>query len=215
MNYKIRKIILQTFENFCFYPKTELVYSTDFELLIAVILSAQSTDIQVNKVTKKLFYIAPTPNKILLLGIEKLELLICSIGLFRKKSLYIIKTCNILISKYNGVIPNKKSNLLSLPGVGSKTANIILNTLFHYDVIAVDRHVFRVCNRIGFVVGKTINLVEKKLINAVPKYFKSRFHNWFVLHGRYICIAKNPKCNVCIVNTWCNFYHTIFLKNNI
>lgn len=210
MNNIIRTLILKEFEVNCDNPKTELNYCNDFEFLVAVILSAQVTDKQVNMVTKKLFQIASTPFQILCLGHKKLRSLIRSIGLYNKKTLYLMNLCKILLNKYQGEIPSTKKKLLSLPGVGTKTACIILNTIFHKRYIAVDRHVFRVCNRMGFVTGKSIDIIEKKLMRVVPNRFILRFHNWFVLHGRYVCKAKNPQCNLCIVKTWCKYFKKDF-----
>ncbi|AEH39667.1 endonuclease III [Buchnera aphidicola (Cinara tujafilina)] len=209
MNNVIRRLILQEFEIYCEKPATELRYSSDFELLISVILSAQVTDKQVNIVTKKLFKIASTPMQILNLGYFKLKLLIKSLGLYNKKTLYIINLCKILQNKYKGKIPRTQKTLLSLPGVGKKTANIILNTIFYKNYIAVDRHVFRVCNRTGFVTGCSTDVIEKKLMHHVPIKYILRIHNWFVLHGRYICKARKPKCHVCIINKWCKYFKNI------
>ncbi|WP_075431725.1 endonuclease III [Buchnera aphidicola] len=210
MNNIIRHLILTEFERNCYYPKTELYYRNHFELLIAVILSAQTTDRQVNLVTKKLFQLASTPAQILMIGSQKLNYFIKSIGFHNKKTLFIIELSKILQIKYKGNIPSTKKKLLCLPGVGQKTANIILNTIFGKRYIAVDRHVFRVCNRTGFAIGKSTSIIEKKLMRYVPKKFILRFHNWFVLHGRYICKAKNPQCNICIIKIWCKYFKKRF-----
>lgn len=210
MNNIIRYLILKEFEKNCYRPKTELYYRNHFELLVAVILSAQTNDRQVNLVTKKLFQCASTPAQILMMGSQKLNYFIKSIGLHNKKTLFIFELSKILHKQYKGKIPSTKKKLLSLPGVGSKTANIILNTIFCKRYIAVDRHVFRVCNRTGFAVGNSTRIIEKKLMRHVPKKFILRFHNWFVLHGRYICKAKNPQCNVCIIKIWCKYFKKRF-----
>ncbi|XBC39339.1 MAG: endonuclease III [Buchnera aphidicola (Nurudea shiraii)] len=186
-------------------PKIELNFSSEFELLISVILSAQSTDRMVNKVTKKLYILANTPESILSLGLENFKFYIKELGLFNRKSIYIFKTCDILINKYQGKIPNTISDLLSLPGVGRKTANIILNYVFKKNTIAVDTHVLRVCNRIGFIKEKRVFFAEKKLLEIVPKKFKLYFHNWFVLHGRYVCKSKVPNCSECFISNFCQF----------
>ncbi|ANF16925.1 hypothetical protein XW81_00570 [Buchnera aphidicola (Schlechtendalia chinensis)] len=191
-------------------PKIELTFSSDFELLISVILSAQSTDRMVNIVTKNLYKHTNTPKSFLLLGVDNLKDLIKSLGLFNKKSRNIIQTCSILINKFHGKIPNNMFDLLSLPGVGRKTANIILNSIFKKNTIAVDTHVFRVCNRIGFVKEKRILNMEKKLFDIVPEKFKFHFHNWFVLHGRYVCKSKHPKCSLCIIKNYCEFKYKNF-----
>ncbi|XBC40858.1 MAG: endonuclease III [Buchnera aphidicola (Nurudea yanoniella)] len=191
-------------------PKTELRFSSEFECLISVILSAQSTDRMVNTVTKKLYNFANTPESMLLIGLNNLRKIIRNLGLFNKKSIYIIKTCNILLDKYGGKVPNTITELLSLPGVGRKTANVILNCIFKKNVIAVDTHVLRVCNRLGFIKEKRVFYAEKKLLSVIPEKFKFYFHNWFVLHGRYICKSKIPNCSKCFINYLCQFKNKIF-----
>ncbi|XBC44476.1 MAG: endonuclease III [Buchnera aphidicola (Schlechtendalia peitan)] len=191
-------------------PKMELKFSSNFELLISVILSAQSTDRMVNKITKTLYQVANTPLSIILLGLDGLKSYIKELGLFNKKSSNIIKTCNILLNKYEGKIPNNIIELRSLPGVGRKTANIILNYVFKKKTIAVDTHVFRVCNRIGFLNEKTVIKTERKLLEIVPEKFKLNFHNWFVLHGRYICRSKFPNCSICSISNLCTFKYKNF-----
>ncbi len=187
------------------HPKTELHYHSAFELLIAVMLSAQSTDKGVNLATAKLFPIANTPEKILDLGEEKLKKYISSIGLFNTKAKNIIKTCKILIDQFDSKVPNYREALESLPGVGRKTANVILNTAFHQDTIAVDTHIFRVCNRTGLAKGKTPLAVELKLEKVVPKSFRKYASHWLILHGRYVCVARKPKCPECIIRDLCEY----------
>ncbi len=184
-------------------PKTELNYTNNYTLLIAVVLSAQSTDIGVNKATKELFKIADTPQKMLLLGKEKLKKYIATIGLFNNKAENIIKLSKQLIEKYNGEVPNDFEKLISLAGVGQKTANVVLNCAFQKPTIAVDTHVFRVANRIGLVKEKTPENTELALMKKIPKPFQINAHHWMILHGRYICKAKNPNCEMCNINFLC------------
>lgn len=205
MNQKKRRLIFQRFRALNPHPTTELIYSSPFELLIAVILSAQATDKSVNLATKKLFPIANTPQLILELGENKLKEYIKSIGLFNTKAKNIIKTCKILLEKFNGQIPNEKKMLESLPGVGRKTANVILNTLYEQLTIAVDTHIFRVANRTRLATGKTPYEVEIKLLKNTPKEFLKDAHHWLVLHGRYTCIARKPKCPSCIIHDLCEY----------
>lgn len=185
-------------------PTTELNYTTPFELLIAVLLSAQATDVGVNKVTVKLFAIANTPQTILNLGLENLMTYTKSIGLYKTKSKHIIETCQILLKQYNGEIPNTREALESLPGVGRKTANVILNTAFRQPVVAVDTHIFRVANRTGLAIGKNVREVENKLMSNIPKPFLMDAHHWLILHGRYTCKAQKPDCKNCIINDLCD-----------
>ncbi|CAL4319408.1 Endonuclease III [Buchnera aphidicola (Protaphis terricola)] len=205
MNSKIRLKILSLFYINQSNPKIELVFSSDFELMISLILSAQSTDVAVNKATSVLFKIANTPKDILRLGIDRLKSYIKSIGLYNMKALYIIKTSFLLINKYNNKIPKTRKDLESLPGIGRKTANIILNVLFNQNTIAVDTHVFRVSNRTGFAKGKNVKIVEKKLKRVVPSIFKKYINFWFVNHGRYICKARNKICHLCLIKNFCEF----------
>ena len=186
-------------------PTTELVYQTPFELLIAVILSAQATDISVNKAAKKLFAIANTPEEILFLGLRKLKTNIRTIGLYNNKAKNIIQTCRILLEKHNGDVPNDRMALERLSGVGRKTANVILNTIFGEPTIAVDTHIFRVSNRTGISQGKNVLEVEKKLMRHVSDVFKKNAHHLLILHGRYTCTARNPKCNSCIIFDYCEW----------
>lgn len=210
MNKEKRYKILLLFYSKCPEPKIELVFSSDFELLLSVILSAQSTDLIVNKTTKKLFKIANTPESILLLGLENLKNYIKNVGLYNVKALNIIRTASLILNKFNGMIPNNRIELESLPGVGRKTSNILLNILFKKKTIAVDTHVFRVSNRTNFAKGKNVREVEKKLIKVVPDIFKLNFHAWFILHGRYVCTARKIKCNLCLICTLCEFKNKKF-----
>jgi len=186
-------------------PTTELIYKSSFELLIAVILSAQATDVSVNKATKKLYTVANTPEAIIALGLKRLKLFIKTIGLFNNKAKNIIETCKILINKFDGEVPQDRKALESLPGVGRKTANVILNTAFGVPTIAVDTHIYRLSNRTGIAPGKNVNEVEQKLLKFVPDEFKKDAHHWLILHGRYTCIARNPKCDSCIIFDDCEW----------
>ncbi|NNL95105.1 MAG: endonuclease III [Xanthomonadales bacterium] len=184
-------------------PTTELGYDSPFELLVAVILSAQATDVGVNKATRKLFPVANTPQAIVDLGEEGLKRYIRTIGLFNAKAANIIKTCRMLLEQHNGQVPTTRAELEALPGVGRKTANVVLNTAFGHETIAVDTHIFRVSNRTGLAPGKTPLTVEKKLLRTVPEEFRRNAHHWLILHGRYTCIARSPKCEECIVADLC------------
>jgi len=186
-------------------PTTELNYETPFELLVAVILSAQATDVGVNKATAKLYPVANTPEKILALGVEKLKDHIKTIGLYNSKATNVIKTCQILVDKYNGEVPENRKQLEALPGVGRKTANVVLNTAFGHPTIAVDTHIFRVSNRTGIAKGKDVVEVEKKLLRYVPAEFKQDAHHWLILLGRYTCIARKPRCGSCLIEDLCDF----------
>ena len=186
-------------------PTTELNYSNPFELLIAVILSAQATDVGVNKATKKLYKVANTPEKIYALGEKKLKSYINTIGLYNAKGANVIKTCKILIDEHNSEVPNDRAALEALPGVGRKTANVVLNTAFGEPTIAVDTHIFRVSNRTGIAPGKNVNEVEKKLLKFVPDEYKVDAHHWLILHGRYTCIARKPRCGSCIIEDLCEY----------
>jgi len=187
-------------------PTTELNFSSTFELLIAVILSAQATDIGVNKATDKLYPIANTPESILALGVNGLKQYIKTIGLFNSKAANVIKTCQQLITLHNSEVPDDRDALEALPGVGRKTANVILNTVFKHPVIAVDTHLFRLSNRTGLAKGKTVRAVEDRLMKVVPSEFKQDAHHWLILHGRYVCIARKPQCTNCVVNQLCDDY---------
>jgi len=186
-------------------PDTELHYVNPFELLVAVILSAQATDISVNKATDKLYPVANTPEKILALGVNGLKSYIRTIGLFNSKSENIIKTCRILIDEHNSVVPQTRDELERLPGVGRKTANVVLNTAFGEPTIAVDTHIFRVSNRTGIAKGKTPLEVEKRLVRLTPDEFRKDAHHWLILHGRYVCKARKPLCGECPIIEWCEY----------
>lgn len=186
-------------------PQTELEWSTPFELLIAVLLSAQATDVSVNKATRKLYPVANTPQSILDLGVDGLKTYIQTIGLFNTKAENVIKTCRMLIDLHDGEIPEDQEALEALPGVGHKTANVVLNTAFGWPTIAVDTHIYRVSNRTKFAMGKTVNDVEKKLLKVVPKEFKLDVHHWLILHGRYTCIARKPRCGSCMIEDLCEY----------
>ncbi|MEZ5499298.1 MAG: endonuclease III [Steroidobacteraceae bacterium] len=186
-------------------PRTELNYASPFELLVAVILSAQATDRSVNAATAALFRAANTPEKILALGIAGLRGYIRSIGLYNSKARHIMATCEILLRDHGGSVPRDRAALQALPGVGRKTANVILNTAFGEPTIAVDTHIFRVANRTGLAPGKTPLAVEKALLSAVPLEFRKNAHHWLILHGRYTCLARNPRCASCVIRRWCEY----------
>ena len=186
-------------------PTTELVYASTFELLIAVMLSAQATDVSVNKATEKLFPVANTPEAIHALGLKKLKGYIKTIGLFNSKAENIIKTCRILIDQYQSEVPDSREALETLPGVGRKTANVVLNTAYRQIAMAVDTHIFRVSNRTGIAPGKTVLEVEKRLVRLVPEEFLLDAHHWLILHGRYTCIARKPRCGSCLIEDLCEF----------
>ena len=186
-------------------PTTELVYASDFELLIAVILSAQATDVSVNKATEKLFPVANTPETLLALGLRKLKQHIKTIGLYNSKAENIIKTCRILIDEHDAEVPRTREALEALPGVGRKTANVVLNTAFGEPTMAVDTHIFRFSNRTRFAPGKNVLQVEKKLLKVIPDEFIRDAHHWLILHGRYICTARKPKCGACVIEDLCEF----------
>ncbi len=186
-------------------PTTELAYETPFQLLIAVILSAQATDVGVNKATMKLFPVAPTPAAMLALGVEGLIEYIKTIGLFRTKAKNVIATCRMLVELHGGAVPENRAALEALPGVGRKTANVVLNTAFGHPTIAVDTHIFRLGNRTGLAPGKTVDEVEQKLLRVTPDEFKKDAHHWLILHGRYVCKARKPECGHCVVADLCRF----------
>lgn len=201
---KIQKIF-ETFQKTNPNPTTELRYTSTFELLISVILSAQATDISVNKATEKLYPIANTPEAILKLGEDGFKNYIKTIGLFNTKAKNILATCKQLIELHHGEVPESREALEALPGVGRKTANVVLNTAFGLPTMAVDTHIFRVSNRTGLAPGKTPLEVEKNLIRVIPKEFQKDAHHWLILHGRYTCIARNPKCAQCIIRHYCEY----------
>ncbi len=187
------------------HPTTELNFSNEFELLIAVILSAQATDISVNKAIGPLYEVANTPEAIYKLGEKKLKTYVKTIGLYNTKAKNIIKTCKILIDQHAGQVPEDRQALEALPGVGRKTANVVLNTAFGHPTIAVDTHIYRVSNRTGIAPGKNVLEVENRLLRLVPEEFKRDAHHWLILHGRYTCVARNPKCTICTIHDLCEF----------
>ncbi|MFY0699262.1 MAG: endonuclease III [Bermanella sp.] len=188
-------------------PETELEYSSPFELVVAVALSAQATDVSVNKATRKLFPVANTPEAIYALGEDGLKEYIKTIGLFNSKAKNVIKMCKLLIDKHNSVVPQTREELEELPGVGRKTANVVLNTAFGQIAMAVDTHIFRMGNRTKIAPGKDVLEVEKRLIRLVPKEFLMDAHHWLILHGRYVCTARKPKCGSCIIEDLCEYKH--------
>ena len=205
MNFAKRHEIFACLKSANPHPTTELEYRTPFELLIAVILSAQATDKSVNLATRKMFPHANTPQQMLALGEMKLLDYIKSIGLYKTKAKNILATCQLLIDHHHGEVPHSREQLEKLPGVGRKTANVILNTAFGEPTIAVDTHIFRVANRTGLARGKNVLEVERKLLKVVPKEFRHDAHHWLILHGRYICKARKPECGRCIVHHLCEF----------
>lgn len=205
MNNVKRREILERLRADNPHPQTELEWSTPFELLIAVLLSAQATDVSVNKATRKLYPVANTPQTILDLGVDGLKTYIKTIGLFNTKAVNVIKTCQMLIDLHDSEIPENQDALEALPGVGHKTANVVLNTAFGWPTIAVDTHIYRVSNRTKLAMGKTVNDVEKKLLKVVPTEFKLDVHHWLILHGRYTCIARKPRCSSCMIEDLCEF----------
>ena len=186
-------------------PQTELEYTSVFELLAAVLLSAQATDVGVNKATRRLFVVADTPQKILALGLAGLEDHIKTIGLFRSKARHLLETCRILVERHGGEVPSTRDALEALPGVGRKTANVVLNVAFGQPTMAVDTHIFRVSNRTGLAPGKTPLAVEQRLLKRVPAQYAVDSHHWLILHGRYVCLARKPRCFECSVAVFCDF----------
>jgi len=205
VNTQKRREILERLREANPHPTTELHYNTPFELLIAVILSAQATDVSVNKATATLFPVANTPAQFLQLGVEGLKDHIKTIGLYNAKAENIIKSCQLLLDLHGGEVPENREALEALPGVGRKTANVVLNTAFGWPTIAVDTHIFRVANRTGFAPGKNVDEVEQRLLKVVPTEFKLDAHHWFILHGRYTCIARKPRCGSCLIEDLCEF----------
>ena len=205
MNKKKRYEILTRLRNENPAPTTELIFHSPFELLIAVMLSAQATDVSVNKATAKLYPVANTPAAILTLGEAKLKTFIKTIGLFNTKAANVIKTCRILLEEHGGQVPTTRKELEALPGVGRKSANVVMNTAFGEPTIAVDTHIFRVSNRTKYAPGKTVRQVEDKLIKFTPDEFKQDAHHWLILHGRYICTARTPKCPACVIYDLCEY----------
>jgi endonuclease-3 len=196
-------------------PKTELEYTTPFELLIAVLLSAQSTDVGVNKATRKLYPVANTPQAMLDLGVDELKTYISTIGLYNTKARNVIATCQILVDQYGGEVPRSREALETLPGVGRKTANVVLNTAFGEPTMAVDTHIFRVSNRTNIAPGKNVDTVEHKLLKFVPKEFLHDAHHWLILHGRYTCIARKPLCWNCIIADLCEYKYKTPAPENL
>ena len=186
-------------------PETELEYTSPYELLVAVTLSAQATDVSVNKATRKLFPVANTPAQILALGEEGLKEYIKTIGLFNSKAKNVVKMAELLLERHGGEVPDTRDELVALPGVGRKTANVVLNTAFRQPAMAVDTHIFRVSNRTRIAPGKNVDEVEARLMRLVPKEFLMDAHHWLILHGRYTCVARKPKCGSCIIEDLCEF----------
>ncbi|MFH7585453.1 endonuclease III [Oceanimonas smirnovii] len=205
MNMEKRRLILKRLRAENPHPTTELNFNNPFELLIAVLLSAQATDVSVNKATIGLFAAGPTPAAMLALGVEGVKEHIKTIGLFNSKAENVIKTCAILLDKHGGEVPESREALEALPGVGRKTANVVLNTAFGWPTIAVDTHIFRLSNRTRFAPGKNVDEVEQKLLKWVPAEFKLDVHHWFILHGRYVCTARKPRCGACVIEDLCEF----------
>jgi len=205
MNAQHRRAIFERLRAANPHPTTELRYRTTFELLVAVMLSAQATDVSVNLATATLFPLARTPERMLSLGEEGLIAQIRRIGLFKTKAKNLLATCQILLDRHGGEVPNDRAALEALPGVGRKTANVVLNTAFGAPTIAVDTHIFRVANRIGLAPGKTVLEVEKKLLRVVPAEFRQDAHHWLILHGRYTCKARKPACGTCLIRDLCDF----------
>ncbi|MCP5206372.1 MAG: endonuclease III [Hahellaceae bacterium] len=205
MNKTKRTEIFERFRRQNPEPKTELNYTTPFELLVAVILSAQATDKSVNKATDKLYPIANTPEQIYALGVDGLKEYIKTIGLFNSKAVNVIKTCHMLITEHQSKVPESRDALEKLPGVGRKTANVVLNTAFRQPAMAVDTHIFRVSNRTGIAPGKNVLEVENRLMRLIPGEFIMDAHHWLILHGRYTCVARRPKCGACIIEDLCEF----------
>jgi endonuclease-3 len=211
MNRERRRAIFERLRDLDPEPDTELHYDSPFELLVGVILSAQATDVSVNKATAKLFPVANTPQAILDLGVDGLSGYIRTIGLFNSKARNIIETCRLLISEHGGQVPRERDALERLPGVGRKTANVVLNTAFGEPTIAVDTHIFRLANRTGLAPGKTPLEVEKRLVRTTPEEFRQHAHHWLILHGRYVCKARRPLCGNCAIVEYCEYRHKEFV----
>ncbi|NNM70147.1 MAG: endonuclease III [Gallionella sp.] len=205
MNAAKRRVIFERLRTANPHPTTELEYHTPFELLVAVMLSAQATDISVNLATRQLFPVANTPQALVDLGEEKLREHIQRIGLYKTKARHVIQTCRLLLQHHGGSVPQTREELEALPGVGRKTANVILNTAFGQPTIAVDTHIFRLANRINLAPGKTVLAVEQKLLKVIPAEFMRDAHHWLILHGRYVCQARKPKCGECIIADLCEY----------
>jgi endonuclease-3 len=205
MNAEKRKQIFERLKTANPNPTTELEYTTPFELLIAVILSAQATDVSVNKATRKLYIVANTPETIVALGVDGLIPYVQTIGLYRNKAKNVIDTCRLLLENHHGDVPRDRESLQALPGVGRKTANVVLNTAFGQPAMAVDTHIFRVSNRTGLAPGKNVDIVEQKLMKFVPPEYLMDAHHWLILHGRYTCLARSPQCWNCLIADLCEF----------
>lgn len=205
MNPEKRRQIFERLKAANPHPTTELEYTTPFELLIAVILSAQATDVSVNKATRKLYPVANTPAQIFALGVEGLIPYVQTIGLYRNKARNVIETCRILLEQHDGEVPRDRESLQALPGVGRKTANVVLNTAFGEAAMAVDTHIFRVSNRTGIAPGKNVDIVEQKLMKFVPPDYLMDAHHWLILHGRYTCLARTPQCWNCLIADLCEY----------
>jgi endonuclease-3 len=207
MNAEKRKQIFERLKTANPNPTTELEYTTPFELLIAVILSAQATDVSVNKATRKLYTVASTPEKIFALGVDGLIPYVQTIGLYRNKAKNVIDTCRLLLEHHHGEVPRDRESLQALPGVGRKTANVVLNTAFGQPAMAVDTHIFRVANRTGIAPGKNVDEVERKLMKLMPPEYVMDAHHWLILHGRYTCMARTPQCWNCLIADLCEYQH--------
>ena len=205
MNPEKRRQIFERLRTANPHPTTELEYTSPFELLIAVILSAQATDVSVNKATRKLYAVANTPEKIAALGVDGLIPYVQTIGLYRTKAKNVIETCHLLLEKHHGEVPRDRESLQALPGVGRKTANVVLNTAFGQPAMAVDTHIFRVANRTGIAPGKNVDIVEQKLMKFIPSEYLMDAHHWLILHGRYTCIARTPHCWNCLIADLCEY----------
>jgi endonuclease-3 len=205
MNPEKRRQIFARLKSANPHPTTELEYTTPFELLIAVILSAQATDVSVNKATRKLYAVANTPEKIAALGVDGLIPYVQTIGLYRNKAKNVIETCRLLLAQHHGDVPRDRESLQALPGVGRKTANVVLNTAFGVPAMAVDTHIFRVANRTGLAPGKNVDIVEQKLMKFIPSEYLMDAHHWLILHGRYTCIARSPLCWNCLIADLCEY----------
>ncbi|WP_298444491.1 endonuclease III [uncultured Ferrimonas sp.] len=210
MNKEIRRQILERLREQRPNPETELEFGSPYELLVAVALSAQATDVSVNKATRLLFPVANTPQAMLDLGVDGVKQHIKTIGLFNTKAVNVIKAAQMLVDQHGGEVPADRAALEALPGVGRKTANVVLNTAFGWPTIAVDTHIYRVSNRTKFAIGKSVDLVEQKLLKVVPAEFKVDVHHWLILHGRYTCLARKPRCGSCIIEDLCEFKDKVY-----
>ncbi|GAA4873411.1 endonuclease III [Ferrimonas pelagia] len=210
MNKDKRRLILERLRDNNPQPETELEFSSPYELLVAVALSAQATDVSVNKATRKLFPVASTPQAMLELGVDGIKEYIKTIGLYNTKAENVIKAARMLVELHGGEVPEDRAAMEKLPGVGRKTANVVLNTAFGWPTIAVDTHIFRVSNRTKFAIGKNVDQVEEKLLKVVPAEFKVDVHHWLILHGRYTCLARKPRCGSCLIEDLCEFKEKVY-----